>query len=232
MLATRGPDLLVGCVLIVGCKLDPRPLALFSGGDEIRIGGCTLADLLTAPGEPCSIKFWGIVGTGGASWALGRAVPRPGDGSRKVLSDIDPELKRRSNCDEFGRPGTDPAAELVREEVELLRRLVRFVWTSATLVGVVGRERRAVAAAAAERFALDLLFARNACAAAVVAEGSAVDPLTLKGCIHNQVSTLYKLDRSHPTRDTIFRSRRTTTAREKDIPGSTPLSFFCQTYWL
>lgn len=35
------------------------------------------------------------------------------------------------------------------DETEALRRLVRFVWTSATLVGVVGRARRAAAAAAA-----------------------------------------------------------------------------------
>lgn len=109
----------------------------------------------------------GIVGTGGASGALGRAAPRAGDGSRKVLSDIELELRRRSNC-ELGRGGT----ELAFEDPELVLRNIRFVWTSATLVGDVGRDLKAAAAAAAESDALDLLRARNAWAAAVVAEGS------------------------------------------------------------
>jgi hypothetical protein len=166
------------CVLGGGCRLIPRPVVWFGGGDEIRIPGCALAALLRT--AAVSISCAGIAGTGGASRALGRATPRFGDGSRNVLSDIELELSRRSSCG-LGRPVTeDPATELEREEVEALLRSVRFVWTSATFVGDVGRERSAVAAAAAERFALDLLWARKAWAAAVVAEGSAVDALVLE----------------------------------------------------
>ena len=127
------------------------------------------------------MRFCGIVGTGGASGALGRGAPRAGDGSRKVLSDIELELSRRSNC-ELGRAGT----ELALEDPEFVLRIVRFVWTSATLVGDVGRDRSAAAAAAAERVALDLLRARNAWAAAVVAEGSTS---TLACCGQILVST-------------------------------------------
>jgi len=177
ILTTLGA-LLGVCVLRGGCRLVPRPVVWFGGGDEIRIAGCALDALLPTAGV--SISCAGIAGTGGASRALGRATPRFGDGSRNVLSDIEPELSRRSSCG-LGRPVTDPATELAREEVEALLRRVRFVWTSATLVGVVGRERSAVAAAAAERFALDLFWARKACAAAVVAEGSTtVDALMLE----------------------------------------------------
>lgn len=71
---------------------------------------------------------------------------------------------------------------LRKEEVEVLRRRVRFVWTSATLVGVVGRARRAAAAAAALReFDEDARrFPVKAEMAADAAEGSAVE--ALRGC--------------------------------------------------
>lgn len=174
---TRGPDLVCAGVFIVGCRLSPLPVPGFTGGDETRVGaGWTLDGLLTGVGDARSIRFCGIVGTGGASGALGRAAPLAGDGSRKVLSDIELELRRRSNC-EAGCAGT----ELALEEPEFSLRIVRFVWTSATLVGDVGRDRSAAAAAAAERVALDLLRARNAWAAAVVAEGSTLT-LTLACC--------------------------------------------------
>jgi hypothetical protein len=63
------------------------------------------------------------------------------------------------------------------EDVEPDLLIVRFVCTSATEVGVVGRDRKAAAAAADDREALDDRFFRKAWAAAVVAEGFALDPL-------------------------------------------------------
>lgn len=50
--------------------------------------------------------------------------------------------------------------------MDALRRRVRFVWTSATLVGVMGRARRAAAAAAAEREVLESWRRKTAAAAA------------------------------------------------------------------
>jgi hypothetical protein len=60
--------------------------------------------------------------------------------------------------------------------MELLRRRVLFVWTSETIVGVVGRARRAAAAAAAESEGDDSrrLKAEAAAVAAVAALGFAV----------------------------------------------------------
>lgn len=40
----------------------------------------------------------GMAGTGGASAALGTGRLGPGDGSRNVRSDMDPELPLRSSC--------------------------------------------------------------------------------------------------------------------------------------
>lgn len=54
-----------------------------------------------------------------------------------------PELPRLSSL----RSGFLPPA-LAVDDTDGLRRMVRFVWTSATLVGVCGRARRAAAAAA------------------------------------------------------------------------------------
>lgn len=72
-------------------------------------------------------------------WLLLLFLLFPGDGEpRKVRSVIDPELACLLSP-EAGR------------STEVLRRTVRFVWTSATLIGVVGRARRAAAAAAALR---------------------------------------------------------------------------------
>lgn len=106
--------------VVPGPKLDPRPLALFGGGDATRIGGASrLAarrwDFLEATGI-----FLGSEGTGGASTALG--TPRAGDGSRNVRSDIDPLLPRRS------RVGlTDPATELPIDDCEPDLRSILFV---------------------------------------------------------------------------------------------------------
>ena len=94
-----------------------------------------------------SCIFLGIAGTGGASAALGTGRDRDGEGSRKVLSDIDPELPLRSSCD-TGCPRVDPALELPMEDVEPVLLIIRLVWTSATEVGLIGRDRRAAAAAA------------------------------------------------------------------------------------
>lgn len=221
---TRGPDLVCAGVLIVGCRLTPLPVPGFTGGDETRVGaGWTLDGLLTGVGDARSIRFCGIIGTGGASGALGRAAPLAGDGSRKVLSDIELELRRRSNWED-GRAGT----ELALEEPEFSLRIVRFVWTSATLVGDVGRDRSAAAAAAAERVALDLLRARNAWAAAVAAEGSTLT-LTLACCRQN--SSQYKGYVTGPNLHGMM-SRREQRKLQQNVPGWTQLSSFDQTYWL
>jgi hypothetical protein len=64
------------------------------------------------------------------------------------------------------------------EEVDPLLRIVLFVWTSATEVGVVGRDRSAAAAAAAESDALEAWLFKKACAAAEVADGFTLCPFT------------------------------------------------------
>lgn len=119
-------------------------------------------------------RFCGIAGTGGASIALGTGCDeRFGEGSRKDLSDMEPLLPLRSSC------GLDDA-ELCMEDVEPDLLIVLFVCTSATEVGVVGRDRKAAAAAADDREALEAWFFRKAWAAAVAAEALALDPL--RGC--------------------------------------------------
>ncbi len=77
---------------------------------------------------------------------------------------MDPELPLRSR--------TDPLPELPMEEVEPALRRVRLVWTSATDVGVVGRDLRAVAAAAEDNEVFEFRWERKADAAAVIAEES------------------------------------------------------------
>lgn len=74
------------------------------------------------------------------------------------------------------------SAPLTDEEMDALRRRVRFVWTSATLVGVVGRALRAAAAAAALSEGVDDLrrVSVKAERAADAAEGFAVEALS--GC--------------------------------------------------
>lgn len=77
----------------------------------------------------------------------------------------------RLSSGETDLPCADPASELPNEEFELARRIVLFVWTSATFVGVVGRALSAAAAAAADKEVDEARCPRKACAAAVVAEG-------------------------------------------------------------
>ena len=114
------------------------------------------------------LRFFGIAGTGGASSALGTGWDLDGDGSRNVLSVIDPALPRRCSAAPGG-PRTDPDLELPIEDDESARRIVLLVWTSATDVGVVGRFRSAAAAAAEDNDAFDALLERKAAVAAVVA---------------------------------------------------------------
>ncbi len=121
-------------------------------------------------------RLLGMAGTGGALSKLGRVDPLFGDGSRKVRSVIEPELPLRSSWLPGG-PRVDPETELPIEEFELVLRIVLFVWTSATDVGVVGRARNAAAAAAADKEALDGWGLRKANAAAVCAEEFALGPL-------------------------------------------------------
>ena len=148
-------------------RLTPRPPVSLGGGDKTRSGGSTLAGRLcdfTGTGGGDAYSF-GIGGIGGGSSALILAEePRFGDGSRKVLSVIEPELFCR--C----RPGfCGLLATLPCDDVEVRRWIIRFVCISPTGVGVVVWERRAAAAAALERLALEARLARKACAAAVAA---------------------------------------------------------------
>lgn len=153
-------------------------MAWFGCGDATRgnagfsILAARLYDFVGTAGD----RFLGIAGTGGTSSKLGRADPLFGDGSRNVLSVIDPELPLRSSWAPGG-PRIDPGTELPIEEFELVLRIVLFVCTSATDVGVVGRARNAAAAAAADKEALEAWGLRKANAAAVCAEAFALGPL-------------------------------------------------------
>ena len=101
-------------------RLDPRPVALFGGGDATRMAG---ASILVARRWALDGMFFGMAGTGGASGALGTGCSGLfGDGSRNVLSVIDPELPLRCN---WGR--VDPATELPTEDTEADLFIVRFV---------------------------------------------------------------------------------------------------------
>lgn len=155
-------------------------MALFGGGDDTRIIGTSrLAARRWDFVDPPGIILLGIAGTGGASIALGTGCDGDGEGSRKVRSDIDPELPFRFKAGP-GCPRDKPATEeppLPIEDIEPYLRSIRLVWTSATDVGVVGRARRAAAAAAEDSALFDAWFFKKAWAAAVAAEGSAFSPL-------------------------------------------------------
>lgn len=166
----------------MGPKLDPRPLAILGGGDATR-GGC-VSRLAARRCEFDNGIFFGSAGTGGASSALGTCGDGCGDGSRNVRSDIEPALPLRSSVDPGG-PLTDPRVELPTEEVEPALRSIRFVCTSATDVGVVGRDRIAALAAADAREAFDIWFFKKAWAAAVAAFGFALLRLS-GGYVNNQ----------------------------------------------
>ena len=84
-------------------------------------------------------------------WPEALLPGRFGLGVRKVRSVIDPLLPR------LRRPACSRVCSdaLPVEATDALRRTVRFVCTSATRVGVVGRARRAAAAAAADKEGFD-----------------------------------------------------------------------------
>lgn len=84
-----------------------------------------------------------------------------------------PELPLLSRRDVRRLSPPGPLGPLPEEETEALRRAVRFVCTSPTLVGVCGRARSAAAAAADESdlFGLCLAADMKAEAAAVAALG-------------------------------------------------------------
>jgi hypothetical protein len=112
------------------------------------------------------MTWLGIAGTGGAS--CGRAWPRPGEGDRNVRSVKEPVLG------DLCKPGL-PLSRLAVDDTEGLRRATRLDWTSATLVGVIGRALRAAAAAADEsEGGADWSRRMKAEAAAVAAFGFAV----------------------------------------------------------
>lgn len=92
-----------------------------------------------------------------------------------MRSVIDPALPRRSSCDPGG-PRTVPLPLLPYEEFEAVLRSIRLVCTSATDIGVVGRDRRAAAAAAEDSEAAEAWFFRKACAAAVAADNEGGAP--------------------------------------------------------
>jgi hypothetical protein len=166
ILGVLNPDLVWLGPPRVGPKLEPRP-AVVGGGEATREnGGSTLTIRLRRVGGDGVMISFGIAGTGGASARFGRGEPRLGDGSRKVRSVMEDVLPRRSSPP--GRPCTDPPLELPTEETEPLR-MVRFVWTSATEVGVIGLARRAAAAAAADKDPFEVELLMKACAAAVCA---------------------------------------------------------------
>lgn len=94
--------------------------------------------------------FLGMAGTGGVHPAAEPGLllfPGPGDCARNVLSVIEPELVLRCRPP----PGRALPVLLALEAVDP-RRIMRFVWISPTPgVGVLAADRRAAAAAAAER---------------------------------------------------------------------------------
>lgn len=97
-------------------------------------------------------RSFGIAGTGGALASAGAgALTLPdGDGERKVLSLIEPEL---------GCLRTPGVLEELPEDPLLC---MRFVWMLPTGTGEVLWVRRAAAAAAEERDALEFALFRNA----------------------------------------------------------------------
>ena len=158
-------------------RLTPRPLGL-GGGERTLSGGSTLAARrpdLTGTGGGEDMYPLGRAGTGGGSSFVGMLpeILRFGEGSLNDRSVIDPELFCRCN------PPRTLGLALPLEDVDP-RRCIRLVCISPTGVGVVVWERSAAAAAALERFALEVRLARKACAAAVDAAAVGV---VLAGCM-------------------------------------------------
>lgn len=169
------------------------PPALLAFCDAVLTGAVTMPRLLgfCLAWAACMLTLCGIAGTGGAissEWYefLGNppllrdlCLCAPGDGDRNVRSVMDPELLCLLSC----APGrTEVSGVLLPAEGDrdALFRVFLFVWTSATLVGVVGRALRAAAAAAALSEAVLDWRRVNAEMAAVAALGFAVE--ALRGC--------------------------------------------------
>lgn len=100
---------------------------------------------------------------------------RPGEGSRKVLEDMELELGVRWR----EPPRTGAVAALPRDELDSRRCSMRFDWTSSTDVGLVVWLRNAAAAAADDRALPPSLFAVKALVAAVCADA---DGVVFSGC--------------------------------------------------
>ena len=146
--------------------LDPLPPPR-GEGDVMRCGGSKLADLLCP-----SDTFLGNAGTGGASGAgdTGPSFRPPGEGERNVRSVMDPPLFCRIMPPLPGPPRIPPPITLPLPTDETdPRRTIRFVTRLPTGSGDVVFDRRAAAAAAEEREALDVELCRKACPAAAVA---------------------------------------------------------------
>lgn len=146
--------------------LEPLPPLPDGVGDIMRCGGSRLADLLCALG-----MFFGSAGTGGASGAGDTAsFERPGDGDLKVRSVMDPPLFCRCSPPLPAPPREPPPITLPLPTDDTdPRRTMRFVTKLPTGSGDAVWERRAAAAAALDREALEREFCRKAPAAATVA---------------------------------------------------------------
>lgn len=201
----------------------------------MRAGGSMLA-VRRCAADIVRVIIFGIEGTGGASAALG--TPRAGEGSRKVRSDIDPLLPRRSRVWPSG-PLVDPAIELPIDELEPALRSILFVWTSLTDTGVVGRARNAAAAAADESDAFEAWFFRKAEAAAVAALALSVE--VIKGCRESsQLLLSCDIDACHAHRapddamrwlGALNKHDRARRRAKKNILDSKILFSFCSRTW-
>ena len=124
----------------------------------MRLVGSTLADL-RAP--------LGIAGTGGASGAGPTASGRPGEGDLNVRSVMEELLSRRTIA--LPPPGRPMMLLLARDDCEP-RRIMRLVWMLPMFSGEVVWDRKAAAAAAEDRDAVDVELWRNALLAAIAAD--------------------------------------------------------------
>jgi hypothetical protein len=143
-------------------KLTPRPPCFVGGGEYTRNGGSKLAARFLADGVRATSR--GTGGTGGASEAaLTCGLSRPGEGDLNDRSVIDPALPLLSS------PGRALPTLLPTDPFESLL-CIRFVCTFPTEVGIVACDRRAAAAAAAERVPFACWPLMNAWEAAAAAE--------------------------------------------------------------
>ena len=96
-------------------RLTPRPPPIRGVGDEILSGGSALmgrlGDFAGIDGAPTYAFGRGGIGGGSSLYPLGEG-PRFGEGSRNVLSVIEPELPCRSRPDLFPFPAALPCDEV------------------------------------------------------------------------------------------------------------------------